>query len=106
VVEEAVDGRVPVGLGVLTLGEFPSIGVQQVVQGVDARSDLGDETGIVQLDEDSPGLLQALVGHRVGGRRCNLGSGMQPEHPEHRLSLRGERRIRPVNTCRRSVAWS
>ena len=95
VVEEAVDGRVPVGLGLLTLGELPSIGVQQVMQGVDARGDLGGEAGIVQLDEDAPGLLRAPVGHRGGGRLCGLGPGMQPEHPEHRLPLRGERRIRP-----------
>jgi hypothetical protein len=95
VVEEAVDGRVPVRLGLLTLGELPSMGVQQVVQGVDARSDLGGEAGIVELDEDAPGFLQAPVGHRGGRGLCGLGSRMQPEHPEHRLSLRRERRIRP-----------
>jgi len=106
VVEEAVDGRVPVRLGLLALGEPPSVGVQQVVQGVDARRisvarPASYSSRRMRLVSSRLRLaIEAAVASAVWGPGCspsirNIACPCGESVAYHR-----------ENTCRRSVAWS
>ena len=106
VVEEAVDGRVPVGLGLLTLGELPSIGVQQIMQGVDARGDLGGEAGIVQLDEMRLVSSRLRLAIEAAAASAVWGPGCSPSIRNIACPCAESVAYDRESTCRRSVARS
>ncbi len=82
VVEDPVDRRVPVAVGVDLAGLPGSVGAQQVVAGVPARTALADQVRPGELSQQGPDVSQGQAREAGRGWGGDVGSGMQAEQPE------------------------
>jgi len=95
VMEEAVQGLMPVRVGINSFRQFCGVGADQVVKGVPSGPVLGDQSGAGQLGHQPVRLVGWSAEQAGGGSSRDVSGRLQRQQPEKAAGPRAEVMVRP-----------